>query len=76
MGKDTVVKNPKCHNCKHASGGFKIAGSTHHQCIHPKHQPGFESGELSAWDTLRTFYDTCESHEFVDPPLPVHKQFN
>ena len=54
----------KCYNCKFASSGFKIAGKTHHQCQHPKHLPGFESGELSPWDTLQEFYNTCESHEF------------
>ena len=63
-----INKKAKCHNCKFASPGFKIAGSTHHQCIHPKHEQGFESGELSAWDTLQNFYNTCESHEFKTTP--------
>lgn len=53
----------KCYNCKHASEAFKIAGKTHHQCNHPKHHAGFESGALSAWDTLQEWYNTCESHE-------------
>ena len=53
----------KCFNCKHASNAFKIAGKTHHQCCHPKHEAGFESGELSAWDTLQEWYNSCESHE-------------
>jgi hypothetical protein len=57
-------RKPKCYNCKHASSAFKIAGKTHHQCNHPKHEAGFESGELSPWDTLQEFYNTCESHEF------------
>ena len=57
-------KKPKCYNCKHASVGFKIAGKTHHQCLHPKHNKGFESGELSAFDTLQEFYNSCDTHEF------------
>jgi len=57
-------KDRKCYNCKHASPGFKISGQTHHQCNHPKHEEGFKSGDLSPWDTLQEFYNTCESHEF------------
>ena len=57
-------QKPKCYNCKFASSAFKIAGKTHHQCNHPKHEKGFESGELSPWDTLQEFYNTCETHEF------------
>jgi len=59
-----MEKKPKCHNCKHASAAFKIAGKTHHQCCHPKHHEGLDNGTLSAWDTLQEFYNTCESHEF------------
>lgn len=58
------IKKAKCYNCKHASSAFKIAGKTHHQCNHPNHEAGFESGELSPWDTLQEFYNTCDSHEF------------
>jgi len=57
-------KKPKCYNCKFASSAFKIAGKTHHQCNHPKHEEGFKSGELSPWDTLQEFYNTCDTHEF------------
>lgn len=53
----------KCFNCKHASSAFKIAGKTHHQCNHSKHQEGLKNETLSAWDTLREFHETCESHE-------------
>ncbi len=59
-------RKPKCYNCKHASTGFKIANKTHYQCQHPKHEEGFKSGELSPWDTLQEFYNTCESHEFKE----------
>jgi len=57
-------KKPKCYNCKFASPAFKIANKTHHQCSHPKHDEAFERGELSPWDTLQEFWNTCESHEF------------
>jgi hypothetical protein len=57
-------RKAKCHNCKHASRAFKVAGKTHHQCCHPKHESGFENGQLSAWDTLQEWYNTCETHEF------------
>ena len=59
-----VVRPAKCHNCKHASKGFKIVGNTHHQCNHPKHEEGFKSGKLSPWDTLQEWYNSCEYHEF------------
>ncbi len=55
---DKTIKmkpKPKCYNCKHASSAFKIAGKTHHQCNHPKHEEGF---------TLQEFYNTCDTHEF------------
>lgn len=62
--KQIIKQKPaKCFNCKHASSAFKIAGKTHHQCNHPKYQKGLEDGTLSAWDTLREFHETCESHE-------------
>lgn len=54
----------KCYNCKYASARFKIGDMTHHQCCHPKHVQGIQEGTLSAYDTLREFYNTCESHEF------------
>ena len=60
------TKPKKCYNCKHASSAFKIAGKTHHQCNHPKHEEGFKSGELSPWDTLQEFWQSCNEHEFKD----------
>jgi len=59
-------KQTKCYNCKHASNAFKIAGKTHHQCCHPKHESGFLSGELSAWDTLQEWYNRCKDHEIKE----------
>lgn len=67
-------RKPKCYNCKHASSAFKIAGKTHHQCYHPKHEEGFKSGELSPWDTLQAFYNSCDTHEFRQAQqLTLHK---
>ena len=53
----------KCFNCKYASKAFKIAGKTMHYCLHPMHKPCLEDGSMSAWGTLRYFYDTCHAHE-------------
>lgn len=57
-------KPTKCFNCKFASEPFKIGGNTHYHCLHEKHAAGLESGDISAWDTLREFYSFCESHEY------------
>jgi len=62
------AKKKKCYNCKFASNGFKVVNITYHQCLHPKHEPGFASGEITAWDTLMGFYDTCNTHEFKTTP--------
>ena len=56
-------KKDKCWNCKHASSRFQIADKTHYSCLHPKHKEELRSGELSPWDMLRYWYDTCDSHE-------------
>jgi len=58
------TKNKKCYNCEYASKGFKLGSTTHHQCNHPKHEKGFNSGDLTAWDTLQEFWQTCEDHKF------------
>ena len=56
-------KPKKCYNCKHASPSFKIAELTYNQCCHPKHEEGLKSGDISPWDTLQVFYNTCPDHE-------------
>ena len=63
----TDPKKPRCHNCKHGSKPFKIAGLTHLHCLHPKHADGLSDGTLSAWDTLREFSNGCASHEAKTP---------
>ena len=58
-------KKAKCYNCKHSGTTFKISKVTHQHCEHPKYtREMFESVELSPWDTLCTFSDTCDDHEF------------
>ena len=58
-------KKAKCYNCIHSGETFKISKVTHQHCEHPKYtREMFESGELSPWDTLCTFSDTCKDHEF------------
>lgn len=60
------MKNPKCYNCKHASEQFKVGKLTHLHCLDKKqyNQEGLDNDEFTAWDTLRTFSDTCSNHEF------------
>lgn len=62
----TKPQEPKCHNCKHASKGFKIGNSTHHQCLHPKHKEPMKNFEISPWDTLQEFWNTCNDHELKE----------
>jgi hypothetical protein len=64
----TETKQPlqakKCYNCKHRGSPFKLGNVTHQHCEHPKYtREQFESGELSAWDTLNKFSDACNDHE-------------
>ena len=71
--KKIKAKRPKCHNCIHADTSFKIAGLTYQHCKHPKYtKEQFESGELTAWDTLMKFSDTCKDHEYK-PTKPLTK---
>jgi hypothetical protein len=51
----------KCYNCKFRGDYFKIAKLNHLHCEHPQYtKERFVSGELSPWDTLREWWDTCE----------------
>ena len=66
---NTEIKKPpkaKCYNCKFAGNQFKVSSVTHLHCEDQKQYPSekFESGELTAWDSLQKFSDTCENHEF------------
>lgn len=56
----------RCHNCVHASESFKVLKLTHHHCYKPEHQRRWEmeDPDISPWDTLRVFSDTCNDHEF------------
>lgn len=68
-------KRNRCHNCKFAGDQFKIVGKTHLHCEHPRYkQEDFESGKLSAWDTLREFWETCgDWQELIKPQKPTVK---
>lgn len=58
-------KKPCCYNCESGGPQFKIGNMTNLHCEHPKYtQEDFDNGKLSAWDTLRLFYNTCNDHKF------------
>lgn len=58
------MKNRKCYNCIHGGKQIKIVGNTHLHCENPKYTAEmFESGQLTGWDTLMNFYDSCEDHQ-------------
>lgn len=61
-------KKAKCYNCKFAGKQFKVSNVTHLHCEDEKQYPieKWESGELTAWDSLQKFSDTCGNHEFKD----------
>jgi hypothetical protein len=61
-------KKAKCYNCKFAGQQFKVSNVTHLHCEDEKQYPKekWESGELTAWDSLQKFSDTCKFHEFKD----------
>jgi hypothetical protein len=54
----------KCWNCKTRSKGFKLGRLTHYHCHKLEHQQKIKSGEdLSPYDTLVVFSDTCNDFE-------------
>jgi hypothetical protein len=63
-------KKAKCYNCKFASKQFKVSGKTHVHCLNEELYPpaDFESGKLSAWDTLIEWWSTCKKHELIFKP--------
>ena len=64
-------KKPKCYNCKHSSKQFKLGKLTHLHCFNNELYPEkeIEEGNISAWDTLRVFSDSCDKHEFKQREL-------
>lgn len=60
------AKKPKCYNCKHSGKQFKVGNVTHLHCEDERQYPKekWESGELTAWDSLQKFSDACDKHEF------------
>ena len=68
MSPAVSIKKRKYYNCKFSGEQFKISKVTHLHCEDEKQYPNekWESGELTAWDSLQKFSDTCEFHEFKD----------
>ena len=65
---------PRCYNCLHSGQRFKIGKVTHQHCEHPKYtQEQYDKGEISAWDTVMKFSDTCVDHEFKNQTTPTTK---
>ena len=60
------AKKPKCYNCKFASKQFKVGNFSYLHCQDEKQYPKekWKRGELTAWDSLQKFSDTCKNHEF------------
>ena len=61
-----IAKKPRCYNCKFAGHQFKVGSLTHLHCEDEKQYPleKWQSGELSPWDSIQVFSDTCKNHEF------------
>jgi hypothetical protein len=54
----------KCYNCKLRSHAFKVGNLTHYHCDAPTYQQQRSEGkEVSPWETLREFSNTCKEHE-------------
>jgi hypothetical protein len=61
MEKQTVKK---CWNCIYKGDSFKIRKLTHHHCYSPTYENQHQQGiDVSPWETLRVFSDTCDEHK-------------
>lgn len=56
----------RCHNCKHASHGFRVITRTHHHRQHPT-----ITEEEMGWGSLRDWYSTCKKWEAKQPVSSV-----
>lgn len=55
----------RCHNCIFYGTKFKIAGKIHAHCERVQYtEEQYKSGEVSPWDTVKVFYETCKNHLF------------
>ena len=55
----------KCWNCIYRGTSFKIGKLTHNHCYSPTYVKQHEQGiDVSPWETLRIFSDTCNEHKF------------
>jgi hypothetical protein len=58
------MKKKKCYNCKFRSPAFKVGKVTHHHCDRPTYQKRRDQGEeISPWETLVVFSETCKEYE-------------
>ncbi len=53
-----------CYNCKYQGNKFKLGGTIHHHCEHPKWGELHKKGKLSPYDTVVPIFSTCNDHEF------------
>ena len=60
----TKIVKKRCYNCKHRTDGFKIGNLTHYHCKAPSFMEKHKTHDVSAWDTLVVFSDSCDEHEF------------
>lgn len=59
------MRQRKCFNCKFKGPSFRLGKITHMHCENPEYNKELKiGGELSPWETLREFWQTCERHEF------------
>ena len=61
----SACKKRKCYNCKHRTEAFKVGKLTHYHCMSPTYTKQHNDGiDISPWETLRVFSDSCDEHEF------------
>jgi uncharacterized protein (DUF3820 family) len=67
-------KKYKCYNCKHRTEAFKVGKLTHYHCMSPTYKKQHNEGiDISPWETLRVFSDTCDEHELRLMPIGMFK---
>lgn len=67
MGKSYNYKPSlkRCFNCKYRTESFKVGKITSYHCWAPSWVLKHENGvDISPWDTLVSFYHTCNEHKF------------
>lgn len=62
-----MSNHKKCYNCIHSSNGFKLGNKTYTQCLHPITYDAMKLSEITPWETVQEWYNTCELHEPKQP---------